>query len=175
MSKEIQTNSEVAVSTDTQESTSLLSRSECNIMRGFAILFIIIDNITHLFKGVFLDCEYNFLWSSVEGFLNNLSHPDSILPFNFVSFYCPYGVILFIFLSGYCLTLKYEKGNGQGTSAKDFVVNHYKKLFTMQLKGSTPDLACWQPDQHQHAWTVLVFRNDHGDVYHLSSGHLPSE
>lgn len=135
MSKEIQTNSEVAVSTDTQESTSLLSRSECNIMRGFAILFIIIDNITHLFKGVFLDCEYNFLWSSVEGFLNNLSHPDSILPFNLVSFYCPYGVILFIFLSGYCLTLKYEKGNGQGTSAKDFVANHYKKLFTMQLKG----------------------------------------
>lgn len=135
MSKEIQSNNEVTASTESQDSTSLLTRSECNVMRGFAIIIIIIDNITHLFKGVFLDCEYNYLWSSVEGFLNNLSHPDSILPFNFISFYCPYGVILFIFLSGYCLTLKYEKGKGQGTSAKDFVVNHYNKLFSMQLKG----------------------------------------
>ena len=135
MSKEIQTNSEVAVSTGTQESTTLLSRSECNIMRGFAILFIIIDNITRLFNGVFPDNEFVYLRSSVEGFLNNLSHPDSILTFNFISFYCPYGVMLFIFLSGYGLTLKYEKGNGQNTSHKDFLVSHYKKMFIMHAKG----------------------------------------
>ena len=112
-----------------------LSRSECNIMRGFAILFIIVDNITHLFKGVFMDSEFLYRWSSVEGFLNNLTHPDSLLPFNLISFYCPYGVMLFIFLSGYCLTLKYEKGNGRGTSTKSFIGGHYQKLFVMQLKG----------------------------------------
>ena len=114
---------------------SLLSRSECNIMRGFAILFIMVDNITHLFKGVFMDNEFIYRWSSVNGFINNLTHPDAMLPFNFISFYCPYGVMLFIFLSGYCLTLKYEKGNGRGTSCKTFLGNHYKKLFVMQLKG----------------------------------------
>lgn len=112
-----------------------LSRSECNIMRGFAILFIIVDNMTHLFNGVFMDSEFLYRWSSVEGFLNNVTHPDSLLTFNLISFYCPYGVMLFIFLSGYCLTLKYERGNGRGTSAKSFIGNHYQKLFVMQLKG----------------------------------------
>ena len=114
---------------------TFLSRAECNIMRGFAILFIIVDNMTHWFWGVYKDNEYEYKWSSVKGFLNNLMHPDATLPFNFISFYCPYGVILFIFLSGYCLTLKYEKGNGRGTSSRTFIANHYSKLFVMQLKG----------------------------------------
>lgn len=113
----------------------LLNRTECNIMRGLAIVLIIIDNITHLFKGVFMDSEHIYRWSSVEGFLHNLKHPDALLPFNLLSFYCPYGVMLFIFLSGYCLTLKYEQGSGRNTSCKVFVANHYKKLFIMQLKG----------------------------------------
>lgn len=45
--------------------------------------------------------------------------------------------MLFTFISGYCLTLKYEKGDGQGTSCKDFIVRHYNKLFSMQFKGLT--------------------------------------
>ncbi len=131
------------MSTDTQplrdgvatSDGSFLSRTECNIMRGFAILFIMIDNMTHWFWGVFKDNEYEYKWSSVQGFLENLMHPNAKLPFNFISFYCPYGVMLFIFLSGYCLTLKYEKGKGRGTSVKSFITNHYSKLFVMQLKG----------------------------------------
>ena len=79
-------------------------------MRGLAIIFIITNNFTHLLKGVFTDNEYQYHWQYVEGFMNNLSHPDGILPFNLLSFYCPYGVMLFIFLSGYGLVLKYEKG-----------------------------------------------------------------
>ena len=94
------------------EESSLLSRSECNIMRGLAIILIITNNFTHVLNGVYFDSELSYLWGSVEGFLNNLSHPDALLPFNLLSFYCPYGVMLFIFLSGYCLTLKYEKGSG---------------------------------------------------------------
>ena len=113
----------------------LLSRAECNLMRGFAIIIIIIDNFTHLLDGVFQDNEYFYKIRAVEGFLNNLAHPDGLLPYNFVSFYCPYGVMLFIFLSGYGLTLKYEQGNGKGVSCKDFIFSHYNKMFTMQLKG----------------------------------------
>ena len=139
MSKDNLPLAEVGPSTE----STLLSRAECNIMRGFAIILIVIDNITHMFTGVVKDCEYNFYWDTVTGFVNNLMHPDQMLPFNFVSFYCPYGVMLFIFLSGYCLTLKYEKGNGQGTSAKDFIVNHYNKLFTMQLKGLSLFFLCY--------------------------------
>lgn len=113
----------------------LLSRAECNLMRGFAIIIIIIDNFAHLLRGVFLDNEYRYNIKVVNGFLNNLAHPDGLLPFNIVSFYCPYGVMLFIFLSGYGLTLKYELGNAKGGSCKDFVFSHYSKMFIMQLKG----------------------------------------
>lgn len=56
----------------TSTDSLLLSRQECNLMRGLAILLIITDNFTHLFNGVFLDNEFNFMWSSVEGVLNNL-------------------------------------------------------------------------------------------------------
>lgn len=112
-----------------------LSRAECNVMRGFAILLIVLDNFTHLLNGVFLDNEYNYYPSRVEGFVANLMHPDSLLPFNFISFYCPYGVMLFIFLSGYGLVLKYEKGSGQNVGHKEFLWNHYSKMFSMQVKG----------------------------------------
>lgn len=131
MAKDNQPTTEVTAKSE----TTLLNRSECNIMRGFAIILIIIDNFAHCFKGVLMDNEYAYRWSSVLGFLDNLKHPDQLLFFNTISFYCPYGVMLFIFLSGYCLTLKYEKGNGRGTSCKEFISNHYSKLFTMQLKG----------------------------------------
>lgn len=139
MAKDNQPNNIVGASSE----STLLSRSECNIMRGLAIIIIIINNFTHVLNGVFFDSELNYLWSSVEGFLNNLSHPDALLPLNIISFYCPYGVMLFIFLSGYGLTLKYEKGNGQGTTAKEFIVTHYNKLFTMQLKGLALYLLCF--------------------------------
>lgn len=115
--------------------TSFLSRAECNLMRGFAILVIILNNFTHSLQGVIMDNEYSYCWERVEKFLRYLSHPDGLLPFDVLSFYCPYGVILFIFLSGYGLTLKYEKGSGMGVSRKDFVVSHYNKLFVMQIKG----------------------------------------
>ena len=118
-----------------RSATPLLSRAECNIMRGLAIIFIITNNFTHLLKGVFPDNEYKYDWQNVVGFMNNLSHPDAVLPFNLISFYCPYGVMLFIFLSGYGLVLKYEKGIGQGVSRWSFISSHYNKMFTMQLKG----------------------------------------
>ena len=116
-------------------SSPLLSRAECNLMRGIAIANIIIDNFTHSLRGVFIDNEFRYNMKAVNGFLDNLAHPDGLLPFNFSSFYCPYGVILFIFLSGYGLTLKYELDNGKDVSCKDFVFSHYNKMFTMHLKG----------------------------------------
>ena len=119
----------------TTGNNTFLNCTECNIMRGLAIVLIVVDNMTHLFKGVFIDNEHIYRWGSVEGFLNNLRHPDALLPLNLLSFYCPYGVMLFIFLSGYCLTLKYEQGSGRNTSHRVYLVNHYKKLFVMQLKG----------------------------------------
>ena len=90
---------------------SLISRSECNIMRGLAILVIITNNFGHLVNGVHPDNEFTYDYANVSGFLDSLLHFNSLLPLELLSFYSPFGVMIFIFLSGYGLTLKYEYGN----------------------------------------------------------------
>lgn len=114
---------------------SLLTRAECNIMRGLAILVIITNNFGHLINGVHPDNEYRYVFSNVSGFIESLQHPGTLFPLELLSFYSPFGVMLFIFLSGYGLTLKYEYGKGQSVSSNEFVIGHYTKLFTMQAKG----------------------------------------
>lgn len=112
-----------------------LSRTECNMLRGLAIILIVLNNFGHKIKGVHPDNEFNYSFDRVSGFLDSLANPSSILPLELLSFYSPFGVMLFIFLSGYGLVLKYEKGNGKSVSNTAFVVDHYKKLFVMQAKG----------------------------------------
>ena len=114
---------------------SLLSRSECNIMRGLAILLIITNNFGHMINGVHPDNEFTYCYANVSGFLDSLLHFSNLFPLELLSFYSPFGVMIFIFLSGYGLTLKYELGNGQSVSSKLFVKEHYIKLFSMQAKG----------------------------------------
>lgn len=113
----------------------LLSRLECNILRGLAILLIVINNFGHLVIGVHSDNEYNYDYANVMGFVDSISHMNYLFPLELLSFYSPFGVMLFIFLSGYGLTLKYEFGSGQSVSAKQFIFDHYSKLFSMQAKG----------------------------------------
>lgn len=112
-----------------------LSRIECNVLRGLAIILIVLNNFGHKIHGVHPDNEFNYNYERVSGFLDSLANPSSILPLELLSFYSPFGVMLFIFLSGYGLVLKYEKGNGKSISSTAFVVDHYKKLFVMQAKG----------------------------------------
>ncbi len=119
----------------TNDNDLFLSRIECNMLRGLAIILIVLNNFGHKINGVHPDNEFNYSFDRVSGFLDSLANPSSILPLELLSFYSPYGVMLFIFLSGYGLVLKYEKGNGTSASNTAFVVDHYKKLFVMQAKG----------------------------------------
>lgn len=114
---------------------NLLNRVECNVMRGFAILAVASNNFGHLIKDVLQDNEFVYDYSQVTGFIEALKHPTQIFPLDLLAFFSPFGVMLFIFLSGYGLTLKYEKGNGKQISHKAFVIDHYSKLFQMQIKG----------------------------------------
>ena len=113
----------------------LLSRVECNVMRGLAIIPIVLNNFGHKIIGVHPDNEFNYDFGRIMGLGESISNHSSLLPLELLSFYSPFGVMLFIFLSGYGLVLKYEKGNGQSISNTSFVVDHYKKLFLMQAKG----------------------------------------
>ncbi len=114
---------------------AILSPLECNIMRGIAILAIITNNFGHMITGVYEDNEFTYNYDNVIAFISLLHDYNSTLPFNILSFYSPFGVMLFIFLSGYGLTLKYESKMGYSTDCTSFIINHYKKLFIMQTKG----------------------------------------
>ena len=114
---------------------SLLSRSECNVMRGFAILAIISNNFGHLLNGIIQDNEFRYDYNNVSGYLEHLYTPNTNFLLDTLAFYSPFGVMLFIFLSGFGLTLKYENGNGNNITHKEFVLDHYRKLFLMQMKG----------------------------------------
>lgn len=123
------------MSQESPKRESLLTRTECNVMRGLAILVIVTNNFGHLVHGVYPDNEYTYDYANVSGFIESYAHSSTLLPLNLLSFYSPFGVMLFIFLSGYGLTLKYEFGKGQSISVKEFVIRHYTKLFSMQAKG----------------------------------------
>ena len=112
-----------------------LSRIECNMLRGLAIILIVLNNFGHCINGVQPDNEFNYIYDRVSCILDSIANPSSILPLELLSFYSPFGVMLFIFLSGYGLVLKYEKDKGISVSNTNFVVDHYKKLFIMQAKG----------------------------------------
>ena len=112
-----------------------LSRIECNMMRGLAIILIVLNNFGHTINGVHPDNEFNYSYDRISGFMDSITNHSDLLPLELLSFYSPFGVMLFIFLSGYGLVLKYEKGDGQSISNSDFIFGHYKKLFIMQAKG----------------------------------------
>lgn len=122
-------------STKPNVNSFLLSRTECNVMRGLAIIPIVLNNFGHCVTGVRPDNEFNYNFDRIIGLFESFSNHNSILPLDLLSFYSPFGVMLFIFLSGYGLVLKYEKGNGHSASNTSFVIDHYKKLFMMQAKG----------------------------------------
>ncbi len=112
---------------------NLLSRMECNIMRGFAIMAIALNNFGTWLNGIVKDNEFGYDYNQVEAFMTSLKHPKDTFLLDLLAFYSPFGVMLFIFLSGYGLTLKYE--GSVSLSTRKFITEHYKKLFMMQLKG----------------------------------------
>lgn len=116
---------------------AVLNHVECNIMRGFAILAVASNNFGHLVNGVVQDNEFVYDYGQVDAFVSSLRYPSNTFWLDLLSFYSPFGVMLFIFLSGYGLTRKYEKGQGVSVSNKNFILGHYLKLFQMQLKGLT--------------------------------------
>lgn len=117
----------------------LLSKTQCNALRGIAILSIIIHNFCHWLnpKVVILENEYNFnypfsrrMWEYLTG-----GNIDMYLPIQFFSFFGHYGVAIFMFLSGFGLVRKYEGERSEKSSATQFVAYHWKKLFRLMFLG----------------------------------------
>ena len=118
----------------------LLTRAECNVLRGVAIIGIFLHNFCHWLSPIVKENEYTFVRHNVDVLNQVLSHPDIYLPMHLLSFFGHYGVPVFLFLSAYGLVKKYEApaipGDGSRVPGRwQFVRYHYLKLLKMMIVG----------------------------------------
>ncbi len=145
----------------------LLSKTQCNALRGIAILGIVLHNFCHWLnpKVVILENEYNFNYSFSRRMWDLLTsgNIDMYFPVQLFSFFGHYGVPVFLFLSGFGLVLKYEGANSERSSATQFIVYQWKKLFRLMLLGLIVGLfahavynAFYREDWLQHMLAQLL-------------------
>lgn len=116
----------------------MLTRTECNLLRGIAIIGIVLHNYCHWLSVAVQENEYQFFLQNVSGINHAIFSPDSLLPVHLLSFFGHYGVPVFLFLSAYGLTLKYERSVPDYSSQPSiwqFVRYHFIKLFRMMIVG----------------------------------------
>ncbi len=112
-----------------------LGVAQTQALRGVAILGIVLHNYCHFLGFAVKENEYTFTASRPRDFMARLACPDHDLFVHAMSFLGHYGVPVFLFVSGYCLVLKYERGGNGGTGALPFVGRHYAKLLRLMFLG----------------------------------------
>ena len=119
-----------AGSSDSSRSINLNSQ----VLRGLAILSIILHNYTHWMHGAIFENEFTYQAWHVSKFQNYLSHTDRRLPLQLFSFFGHYGVVIFVFLSAYGLEKKYGRTTKE-VRPLPFIWTHYLKLLSMCIVG----------------------------------------
>ena len=72
----------------------------------------------------------------MQSFFNHLIHPSYYIISDFFSYWGHYGIVIFLFISGYGLVIKYEKKTlPVFHNTYDFIKNHYLKLFHLMIWG----------------------------------------
>lgn len=114
----------------------LLTRSECNALRGLAIIGIFLHNYCHWLNPIVKENEYQYFQHNVDWFTQVCNHIDMLFPIHVLSFFGHYGVPIFLFLSAFGLERKYG-GTIQSSKLKvrSFLRYHYLKLFKMMIVG----------------------------------------
>lgn len=115
----------------------LLTRPECNVMRGIAILGIVLHNFCHWLNPIVKENEFSFTQFNVDYLSAVMGNPNHLLPAHLLSFFGHYGVPLFLFLSAYGLERKYGQPLPGQPSPRPlpFVGYHFLKLFKMMMVG----------------------------------------
>ena len=117
-------------------------------MKGYAILFIVLHNFCH-FQTFELpqENEMSFSVEKLNLFLEHIRQYPSMVFYDFFSFIGWCGVPLFVFLSGYGLSMKYGIRNTEYGIRKLRIWNYFKyhwlKLFLMALPGTCFFMVLW--------------------------------
>ena len=156
-------------------STTILSRSECNVLRGLAIIGIFLHNYCHWLGPIVKENEYQYFQHNVDWLNQVMASPNLNLPFHLISFFGHYGVPVFLFLSAYGLVMKYEAKPHLDTTTTQFlningtvlfnwrktlrfIRSHYLKLFKMMIVGfvAFPMLDYITPGPHKYEALDIV-------------------
>ena len=143
----------------------MLNRTECNILRGVAIVGIVLHNYCHWLRPIVKENEYQFNQHNVDWFNNVMAHGfNERTFFHLLSFFGHYGVPIFLFLSAYGLVIKYEGAKTQSLSdngstnepnALSFLRYHWLKLFRMMIVGFAAFVLVDAMTEGQHHYEVM--------------------
>ena len=117
------------------ENKAFLSRTECTAMKGIAILAIMLHNYCHWLKGIARENEYTWNQWKNDRLVEAFQQFDELFPMHLVSYFGHYGVPVFLFLSGFGLVMKYERGSLPEASIWRFTHYNYLKLFRIFIVG----------------------------------------
>lgn len=123
----------------------VISRNECTILRGIAILGIILHNFCSKLPGAVEENEFYFKLESPIQLLHEICHPTMGLLSHLFSFFGHYGVAMFVFLSGYGLAVKYEQSSSQQATFKTFFLHNLTKFWKYYIPGTIIYLVIYVP------------------------------
>lgn len=110
-----------------------ISKTESQVLRGLGILLIVMHNMCHFFNHAIAENEYTWSVDRILYYCKYVAQGGPHLLLNLFSHYGHYGIVVFLFLSGYGLTRKYEKADR--ISFVPFMLNHALKLWKMIAVG----------------------------------------
>lgn len=115
----------------------LLSKAQCEVSRGIAIIGIFLHNFCHLLKGSNEENEFDFIAERAQNMWNYWTggNIDIFSPIQFFAFFGHYGVPIFFFLSGFGLVMKYERETAPSISTWRFLGYQWLKLFKLMILG----------------------------------------
>ncbi len=109
-----------------------LTSLECSALRTIAIIIIVLHNFAHKIPFAALENEFSYHLEHDIYFSNNIFTSNFLI--NLFSYWGHLGVSIFVFISGYGLSIKYSEKIK--IKKKDFIISHYKKLFYPILLGT---------------------------------------
>lgn len=135
-----------------------LTREECTAMKGIAILGIMLHNYCHWLKDIVRENEYTWQQWKCDRLWAVIQQPDEFLPMHLLSFFGHYGVPVFLFLSGFGLVMKYERGTLPEVGVWRFCRYNYLKLFRIFIVGFVlfVMLDAFTPGMHRYEASEVV-------------------
>lgn len=114
----------------------ILTKSQCDALRGIAIIGIFLHNFCHWLHGSIKENEFDFVAENSQKMWNYFTQGiDAFAPLQFLSFFGHYGVPIFLFLSGFGLVMKYERPGAKSVKVLPFLGYYWLKLFRLMFLG----------------------------------------